>query len=174
MYFFSILFGFQVIYELPTSHQWSFDVQWCPRNPAIISSCAFDGHISIYSLMGGEIPVEPMNQITDSFGSMDPFEQAQAQQKMLQQQQQQAAQKIVMPLQKPPRWFRRPVGASFGVSFSSVGIFVTSQNYSSFLYFTSILWNLAKLILKRCKHVFLQFNQYNRLDVIHWRWKNHF
>ncbi|XP_064631630.1 protein transport protein Sec31A-like isoform X3 [Lineus longissimus] len=111
----------EVIYELPTCHQWSFDVQWCPRNPAIISSCAFDGHISIYSLMGGEIPVEPINQITDSFGSMDPFEQAQAQQKM---QQQQAEKEMVMPLKKPPRWFRRPVGACFGFG----GRLVTFEN----------------------------------------------
>ena len=50
------LFIFQVVYELPTSNQWSFDVQWCPRNPGVISSCSFDGHISIYSLMGGGHP----------------------------------------------------------------------------------------------------------------------
>ena len=51
-----ILFTFQVVYELPTSNQWSFDVQWCPRNPGVISSCSFDGHISVYSLMGGGHP----------------------------------------------------------------------------------------------------------------------
>ena len=44
---------FQVVYELPTSNQWSFDIAWCPRNPAVISSASFDGHISVYSLMGG-------------------------------------------------------------------------------------------------------------------------
>ena len=47
---------FQVVYELPTTNQWSFDVQWCPRNPGVISSCSFDGHISIYSLLGGGHP----------------------------------------------------------------------------------------------------------------------
>ena len=51
-----IFFSFQVVYELPTSNQWSFDVQWCPRNPGVISSCSFDGHISVYSLMGGGHP----------------------------------------------------------------------------------------------------------------------
>lgn len=48
-------------------------------------------------------------QIGDSFGINDPFSQAGAQQ----QQQQQAN---VMPLQKPPKWLRKPAGASFGVS----------------------------------------------------------
>lgn len=44
---------YQVLYELPTSAQWCFDIQWCPRNPAVLSAAAFDGHISIYSIMGG-------------------------------------------------------------------------------------------------------------------------
>lgn len=43
----------QILYELPTSAQWCFDIQWCPRNPAVLSAAAFDGHISIYSIMGG-------------------------------------------------------------------------------------------------------------------------
>uniref|UniRef100_A0A8C2KEW7 Protein transport protein Sec31A n=1 Tax=Cyprinus carpio TaxID=7962 RepID=A0A8C2KEW7_CYPCA len=43
----------EVLYELPTSTQWCFDIQWCPRNPAVLSAAAFDGHISIYSIMGG-------------------------------------------------------------------------------------------------------------------------
>lgn len=43
----------QVLYELPTSSQWCFDIQWCPRNPAVLSAAGFDGHIDIYSVMGG-------------------------------------------------------------------------------------------------------------------------
>lgn len=57
------MFFLQVVYELPTSNQWSFDVQWCPRNPAIISSCSFDGHISVYSLMGGGKAPEPSAKV---------------------------------------------------------------------------------------------------------------
>lgn len=93
----------EVIYELPTSHQWSFDVQWCPRNPAVISSASFDGHISVYSLMGGEKPAQTVNKIADSFPS-DPFSQTQ---------QPEQTQQVSMPLTKPPKWLRRPVGASF-------------------------------------------------------------
>jgi len=54
---------FKVVYELPTGSQWSFDVQWCPRNPAMISSCSFDGHVSVYSLMGGVPPTQTSNKV---------------------------------------------------------------------------------------------------------------
>jgi len=46
--------GNEVLCELPTSGQWSFDVSWCPRNPAVIASASFDGRVSIYSLLGGQ------------------------------------------------------------------------------------------------------------------------
>lgn len=49
---------FQVIYELPTSNQWCFDVQWCPRNPALLSAASFDGRISVYSVMGGNLEAQ--------------------------------------------------------------------------------------------------------------------
>lgn len=44
----------EILSELAKTNQWSFDLCWCPRNPALIASSNFDGHISIYSLMGGE------------------------------------------------------------------------------------------------------------------------
>ncbi|XP_041447329.1 protein transport protein Sec31A isoform X5 [Xenopus laevis] len=43
----------EVLYELPTDTHWCFDMQWCPRNPAVLSAASFDGRISIYSIMGG-------------------------------------------------------------------------------------------------------------------------
>lgn len=48
-----LVFAAQVLYELPTNMQWCFDIQWCPRNPAILSAASFDGRLSIYSIMGG-------------------------------------------------------------------------------------------------------------------------
>lgn len=48
-----LVFATQVLYELPTNMQWCFDIQWCPRNPAILSAASFDGRLSIYSIMGG-------------------------------------------------------------------------------------------------------------------------
>lgn len=58
--------SFQVVYELPTSNQWCFDVQWCPRNPALISSCSFDSHVSVYSLMGGQTPQKTPSKVRQS------------------------------------------------------------------------------------------------------------
>ncbi|XP_016360438.1 protein transport protein Sec31A-like isoform X6 [Sinocyclocheilus anshuiensis] len=105
----------EVLYELPTSTQWCFDIQWCPRNPAVLSAAAFDGHISIYSIMGGSndnaITLQA-EQLSSSFGNMDPFGTG----KMLpplQLPQTAPSQSTVTPLKKPPKWIRRPVGASF-------------------------------------------------------------
>ncbi|XP_077999565.1 protein transport protein Sec31A-like isoform X2 [Glandiceps talaboti] len=100
--------GGEVVYELPTSTQWCFDVQWCPRNPAVISTSSFDGNISIYSLMGGGQVVQQQQQTTDmiaeSFPGAQPFTPPQ----------QDDAPKQPVLLKKPPKWLRRPVGASFG------------------------------------------------------------
>ena len=52
----------QVLYELPTSTQWCFDIQWCPRNPAVLSAASFDGHIGIYSIMGGSSQAHTQRQ----------------------------------------------------------------------------------------------------------------
>ena len=46
--------GGEVLSEIARTNQWNFDVTWCPKNPALIASPSFDGHVSVYSLMGGE------------------------------------------------------------------------------------------------------------------------
>lgn len=109
----------EVVYEIPTSHQWSFDVQWCPRNPNVISSSSFDGSITCYSLMGGGHPIQHVDKVSESFHSSDPFTQA-----MHSQQQHFQQQQNVMPLQKPPKWLQKPVGANFGFG----GKLVTFEN----------------------------------------------
>ncbi|XP_040914867.1 protein transport protein Sec31A isoform X2 [Toxotes jaculatrix] len=105
----------EVLYELPTSSQWCFDVQWCPRNPAVLSAAGFDGHIDIYSIMGGSSQAQSQrhaDQISNSFGNMDPFGTGQTL-PPLQLPQTAAPPATVNPLKKPPKWIRRPVGASF-------------------------------------------------------------
>ncbi|XP_046568756.1 protein transport protein Sec31A-like [Haliotis rubra] len=97
--------GGEVVYELPTRNQWSFDVEWCPRNPSLISSSSFDGHVTVYSLMGGGHPIQPSNKVAESFSGLEPFSQAPVHVT-------QEEEKVV-PLQKPPKWLRKPVGASF-------------------------------------------------------------
>ncbi|KAF7217446.1 protein transport protein Sec31A isoform X3 [Nothobranchius furzeri] len=105
----------EVLYELPTSSQWCFDIQWCPRNPAVLSAAGFDGHIDIYSIMGGSSQAQNQrqaDQISNSFGNMDPFGTGQTL-PPLQLPQTAAPPATVNPLKKPPKWIRRPVGASF-------------------------------------------------------------
>ncbi|XP_064418723.1 protein transport protein Sec31A isoform X4 [Latimeria chalumnae] len=105
----------EVIYELPTSNQWCFDVQWCPRSPVVLSAAAFDGRISIYSVMGGNLVAQQLSQadkISSSFNNLDPFGTGQPL-PPLQVPQHVAQTTVVQPLKKPPKWIRQPVGACF-------------------------------------------------------------
>ncbi|XP_021019430.1 protein transport protein Sec31A isoform X12 [Mus caroli] len=119
----------EVLYELPTNTQWCFDIQWCPRNPAVLSAASFDGRISVYSVMGGSIDglrQKQVDKLSSSFGNLDPFGTGQPL-PPLQIPQQTAQHSIVLPLKKPPKWIRRPVGASFSfggklVTFESVAV----------------------------------------------------
>ncbi|XP_029693429.1 protein transport protein Sec31A isoform X1 [Takifugu rubripes] len=106
----------EVIYELATTNQWCFDVQWCPRNPALLSTASFDGKITVYSVMGGSLKAQQQStadQISSSFDTMDPFGTGQVL-PPLQVPHPTVQDTIVPPLKKPPKWMRRPVGASFG------------------------------------------------------------
>ncbi|NWS61677.1 SC31A protein, partial [Chunga burmeisteri] len=119
----------EVLYELPMNTQWCFDIQWCPRNPAILSAASFDGRISIYSIMGGSTDgfrQKQVDQLSSSFGNLDPFGTGQPL-PPLQLPQQTTPQSVVLPLKKPPKWIRRPVGASFSFG----GKLVTFENAKS-------------------------------------------
>ncbi|XP_042323073.1 protein transport protein Sec31A isoform X3 [Sceloporus undulatus] len=115
----------EVLYELPTTTQWCFDVQWCPRNPALLSAASFDGRISIYSIMGGSpdsLRQKQADKLSSSFGNLDPFGTGQPLPPL--QLPQQTSQSTILPLKKPPKWIRRPVGASFSFG----GKLVTFEN----------------------------------------------
>ncbi|XP_009885853.1 PREDICTED: protein transport protein Sec31A isoform X5 [Charadrius vociferus] len=119
----------EVLYELPTNTQWCFDIQWCPRNPAVLSAASFDGRISVYSIMGGStdgLRQKQVDQLSSSFGNLDPFGMGQPL-PPLQLPQQTGPQCIILPLKKPPKWIRRPVGASFSFG----GKLVTFENSKS-------------------------------------------
>uniref|UniRef100_A0A8C7HTY6 SEC31 homolog B, COPII coat complex component n=1 Tax=Oncorhynchus kisutch TaxID=8019 RepID=A0A8C7HTY6_ONCKI len=100
---------------LMVSCGWCFDIQWCPRNPALLSAASFDGWISVYSVMGGSLEAQQQSradQISSSFDTMDPFGTGQVL-PPLQVPQPTPQTTLVAPLKKPPKWVRRPVGASF-------------------------------------------------------------
>ncbi|XP_058553463.1 protein transport protein Sec31B isoform X5 [Neofelis nebulosa] len=84
----------EVVYKLPTQSSWCFDVQWCPRDPPVFSAASFDGWISLYSVMGRSWEVQQIRQ-----ADKVPEQVAQA--------------SLIPPLQKPPKWMRRPAGVSF-------------------------------------------------------------
>ncbi|XP_075999699.1 protein transport protein Sec31A isoform X1 [Genypterus blacodes] len=117
----------EVIYELPTTNQWCFDVQWCPRNPALLSAASFDGRISVYSVMGGSLEAQQQSaadKISSSFDTMDPFGTGQVLPPLQVPQPAAAQPTIIPPLKKPPKWVRRPVGASFAFG----GKLITFEN----------------------------------------------
>lgn len=90
--------------------QWYSDVQWCPKNPALIASSSLDGIVSIYSLYGGvQQQVQTSRKIADSFPGMDTFADPHLPQNN-------TTPVAYSDLRKPPKWMRRPIGASFGVS----------------------------------------------------------
>lgn len=105
----------EVVYELPIQSQWCFDVQWCPRNPSVFSAASFDGWVSVYSVMGGSLAAQQQTQadkISSSFNTLEPFGSGQAL-PPLRVPEGAAQTTLIPPLRKPPRWIRRPVGASF-------------------------------------------------------------
>ena len=70
----------------------------------MLFSASFDGRVSVYSLMGGQQQVQPNTRVTDSFGpglGDIPGQNVPTPQ-------------VTMQLKSPPKWLRRPCGASFG------------------------------------------------------------
>jgi len=99
----------EILSEVATTASWYSDVQFCPRNPALIASASLEGAVSIYSLHGGTHHlVQTANKIADSFPGMDQFAQEPIPQ--------QATQVVYHDLAHAPKWMKRPCGVAFGVS----------------------------------------------------------
>ena len=100
----------EILYDLPTSGQWCFDVSWGKRNPDLICTSSFEGQVNVYSLMGGQYNVihQTSSKIMDSFGvdSNAVPSSPPAVQKSIQ---------MIPPLKLAPKWMKRPCGANFGV-----------------------------------------------------------
>ncbi|KAI9298125.1 WD40 repeat-like protein [Neoconidiobolus thromboides FSU 785] len=90
----------EILGELPQSNNWAFDIQWSPRNPNILSSSSFDGKVTIHSILSSDeekVKTEVENS-EDFFNSNVSANTTTS----------------TLKLKQPPKWFRRPVGASFG------------------------------------------------------------
>lgn len=102
--------GAEVLSEVAATAHWYSDVQWCPRNPALLAGSSLDGNVSVYSLYGGQQQqVQTSNKIADSFPGME----AQAPGPVPQPH---GHPVVYEDLRRPPKWMRRPVGAKFAVS----------------------------------------------------------
>ncbi|PWZ01867.1 hypothetical protein BCV70DRAFT_185434 [Testicularia cyperi] len=102
----------EIVGELPSSSNWSFEVQWSPRNPGMLATASFDGRIGIHSLQSTNVPD------TDAAGAgaagaaaalgasdgSDFFNQPSQPESLSK----------GLSLKQPPKWLRRPVSAVFG------------------------------------------------------------
>uniref|UniRef100_A0A6P4F7X3 Protein transport protein Sec31A n=1 Tax=Drosophila rhopaloa TaxID=1041015 RepID=A0A6P4F7X3_DRORH len=110
----------EILSEVATTASWYSDVQFCPRNPALIASASLEGAVSIYSLHGGTHHlVQTANKIADSFPGMDQFAQEPIPQ--------QATQVIYHDLAHAPKWMKRPCGVAFGFGGKLVSFDGTSK-----------------------------------------------
>ena len=105
--------GGEVVCEISSNNDgcYSFDVSWCPRNPAVIATSNFDGKVSVYSLLGGQQQIQPAKAsaaIADSFPGME------AMQPLSQPVQPASVKSTANQLTIPPKWLRKPCGSSFG------------------------------------------------------------
>lgn len=97
----------EILCEVAVTPQWYSDVQWCPKNPALIASSSLDGNVSIYSLFGGvqhQIPTS--NKIADSFPGMEQLDQVSMPQN--------SKQFTFSDPSKPPKWMKKQSGVKFG------------------------------------------------------------
>ncbi|XP_068145426.1 protein transport protein Sec31A [Drosophila tropicalis] len=111
----------EILSEVATTASWYSDVQFCPRNPALVASASLEGSVSIYSLNGGTHHlVQTSNKIADSFPGMDQFAQEPVPQ--------QATQVVYHDLVRAPKWMKRPCGVAFGFGGKLVSFNGTSKS----------------------------------------------
>ncbi|KAJ3056979.1 protein transport protein S31 [Rhizophlyctis rosea] len=127
----------EVIGELAHSNNWAFDVQWCPRNPDLVTVASFDGKVSVHSLQAAGTPEDDVAEPLPAPPSdpNDPFANI-AYQNQINQQHSSASN---FKLTNPPKWLKRPAGAVWGyggklVSFEKRSVSVrTVPTYSPFV-----------------------------------------
>lgn len=98
--------------ELPSSNNWSFEVEWNHRNPDIFATASFDGTVGIHSIQSQAPSPESISanvqqsvDPNDIFGAVSA--QQEAEQHALRAQQS-------FSLKQAPKWLRRPTSVGFG------------------------------------------------------------
>ncbi|MBW0503140.1 hypothetical protein O181_042855 [Austropuccinia psidii MF-1] len=112
----------EIIAELPPSSNWSFQADWCPRNPDLIATASFDGRIAIHSLQSTNEqsnasqpqPITaPAIDGSDIFGDQGILALNSA--------------KAAISCKQAPKWLKRPATASFAFA----GKLVMASNLAS-------------------------------------------
>ncbi|KAH9441951.1 hypothetical protein Pst134EA_031995 [Puccinia striiformis f. sp. tritici] len=85
----------EIVAELPPSSNWSFQSDWCPRNPDLIATASFDGRIAINSLQSTGPPIDG----SDIFGDQGILALNSA--------------KAAVSCKQAPKWYKRPSAATF-------------------------------------------------------------
>ncbi|ATY66655.1 WD40 YVTN repeat-like-containing domain [Cordyceps militaris] len=88
--------------ELPEVTNWTFQTRFHPQNPNLSATASFDGKITIQTLQNTN-PDASKTAIDNNLDGADFFSAAQTQ-----------PQGASWSLSKAPKWFERPIGASFG------------------------------------------------------------
>ncbi|KAK9717564.1 protein transport protein S31 [Basidiobolus ranarum] len=90
----------EVVGELPSSSNWTFDAQWSPKNPNLLSTASFDGKVNIFSLQArtsNSISEAPQVVNDDPFSAPNHVDSVTSS----------------FQLRQAPKWLRPPVGATF-------------------------------------------------------------
>ncbi|KAF8071322.1 SEC31B [Scenedesmus sp. PABB004] len=117
-----------VVCEMPSQDNWSFDVQWSPTVPGVFSTSTFDGKVSLCNVLSctSGSSVETFNadfSVSTALGARRRRGRPQQQQlcgaaapapRRAAPDGAAAAAGDVKPLKKAPTWLRRPAGVCFG------------------------------------------------------------
>ncbi|KAK6345561.1 hypothetical protein TWF718_007472 [Orbilia javanica] len=111
--------------EFPISTNWMFQTRFNPTNPNLVASASFDGKISIQSLQSKGTVVK--GDTSGALDGADFFDQASFD-----------PQGPSFSLKQAPRWYKRPVGASFGFGGKLVSFTTPSGQQKSTLKITTL------------------------------------
>ncbi|KAM0669071.1 hypothetical protein ACQRIU_002633 [Beauveria bassiana] len=101
--------------ELPEVTNWTFQTRFHPHNPNLSATASFDGKITIQTLQNTN-PDTSKTAIDNNLDGADFFSAAQTQ-----------PQGASWSLNQAPKWFKRPIGASFGFG-GKIVVFKTTSD----------------------------------------------
>ncbi|ORX82954.1 WD40 repeat-like protein [Basidiobolus meristosporus CBS 931.73] len=110
----------EVVGELPSSANWTFDVQWCPKNPNLLSTASFDGKVNVFSLQSGVDDNNTAEPSPSQAQNDDPFNA----------QNYTNTTNSSFSLKQAPKWLRPPVGGTFSFGGKLVSFGNNSQTNS--------------------------------------------